>query len=138
MSKMSSHCPFGHLKHKLWPKKRSGVKLVVWLPTTKSRESTWFLCVQATCNIPLESSQWRLQLFFKPHCDRRFSCKVMCPKVAKIPIVGISGLPLGNPGTKSDLDVAPWRGAEYTIRGKVVASPKSGSCWVLCVRVARG
>jgi len=27
MSKMGSHCSFGHLKHKLWPKKRSGVKL---------------------------------------------------------------------------------------------------------------
>jgi len=33
---------------------------------------------------------------------------------------------------------AMWRGAEYTIRGKVVASPKSGPWWVLCVRVARG
>jgi len=33
---------------------------------------------------------------------------------------------------------APWRGAEYTIKGKVVASPKSGPWWVLCVRVTRG
>ncbi len=32
----------------------------------------------------------------------------------------------------------PWRVTKYTIRGKVVASPKSGPCWVLCVRVARG
>jgi hypothetical protein len=29
MSKMGSHDPFGHLQHKLWPKKRSGVKLLV-------------------------------------------------------------------------------------------------------------
>jgi hypothetical protein len=28
---------------------------------------------------------------------------------------------------------ASWRGPEYTIRGKVVASPKSGPWWVLCV-----
>jgi len=27
---------------------------------------------------------------------------------------------------------APWRGAKYTIRGKVVASPKSGPWWILC------
>jgi hypothetical protein len=27
---------------------------------------------------------------------------------------------------------------KYTIRGRVVASPKSGPWWVLCVRVARG
>jgi hypothetical protein len=26
ISKMGSHRPFGHLKHKLWPKERSGVK----------------------------------------------------------------------------------------------------------------
>jgi hypothetical protein len=32
--------PFGHLKHKLWPKKRLGVKFALWLSTTKSREST--------------------------------------------------------------------------------------------------
>jgi hypothetical protein len=27
MSKMGSHCSFGHLKHKLWPKERSRVEL---------------------------------------------------------------------------------------------------------------
>ncbi len=27
MSKMGSNDPFGHLKHKLWPKEGSGVKL---------------------------------------------------------------------------------------------------------------
>jgi hypothetical protein len=32
----------------------------------------------------------------------------------------------------------PRRVTEYTIRGKVVASPRSGPWWVLCVRVARG
>jgi hypothetical protein len=32
----------------------------------------------------------------------------------------------------------PWRVTEYTIRGKVVASPKFGPWWILCVRVARG
>jgi hypothetical protein len=25
MSKVGSHCPFGHLKHKLWPKERLGI-----------------------------------------------------------------------------------------------------------------
>jgi hypothetical protein len=35
MSKMGSHCSFGHLKHKLWPKEGPGIKLPVWLPTTK-------------------------------------------------------------------------------------------------------
>jgi hypothetical protein len=29
MSKMGSHCPFGHLKHKLWAKEGPGVKLAI-------------------------------------------------------------------------------------------------------------
>jgi len=33
---------------------------------------------------------------------------------------------VGVPGQKAIWMWAPWRGAEYTIRGKVVASPKSG------------
>jgi len=33
---------------------------------------------------------------------------------------------LGVSGQKAIWMWAPWRGAEYTIRGKVVASPKSG------------
>jgi hypothetical protein len=52
--------------------------------------------------------------------------KLCALKVAGILVVAISGLPLGSLGTKSHLDVAPWSGVEYTIWGKVVASPKSG------------
>jgi len=33
---------------------------------------------------------------------------------------------LGVPGQKAIWMWAPWRGAEYTIKGKVMASPKSG------------
>jgi len=77
MSKMDSHHPFGHLKHKFWPKERSGVKLAVWLSTTKSRESTWFTCVQVAYNILLKSSQRGLQLCFRPHLHRRSTRKVM-------------------------------------------------------------
>jgi hypothetical protein len=29
MSKMGSHCPFGHLKHKLWLKEGLGIKLTI-------------------------------------------------------------------------------------------------------------
>jgi len=42
MSKMCSHDPFGYLKYKLWPKERLGIKLTIWLPITKTQESTWF------------------------------------------------------------------------------------------------
>jgi hypothetical protein len=55
MSKMGLHDPFGHLKHKLWPKEGQGIKLAIWLLTIKSQESPWFPFVQVACHIPLEA-----------------------------------------------------------------------------------
>jgi hypothetical protein len=98
MSKMGSHNPFGHLKHKLWSKERSGVKLTIWLSTIKSWESTRFPCVQVACDIPLERSQRGLQLCFRPHFNPRFACKVIGPQSRGSPN-------FGNFGTKCHLDV---------------------------------
>jgi hypothetical protein len=151
MSKMGSNCSFGHLKHKLWAKERPGVKLAVWLPTTKSQESTQFPCVQATCDILLKSSRRGLQLFFWLHCDRSSSQEVMHPQSRGSPGWCNFGTPswesrlmqfrdslLGVPGQNTICMWPPWWGTEYTIKGKVVASPKSGPWWILCVRVAHG
>jgi len=69
MSKMASHEPFGHLQPKLWAKEGSGVKLAVWLPTTKSRESTSSWCPILECNMALKSYRKEIQLWFKPHLD---------------------------------------------------------------------
>ncbi len=77
MFKMGSHCSFRYLKHKLWPKKGPGVELSVWLPTTKSRESTSSRCLIRECNMALKSSWRELQLCFKPHCNQRSARKVM-------------------------------------------------------------
>jgi hypothetical protein len=131
MSKMGSHDPFGHLKHKLWPKERPWIKLVVWLPTIKSWESTWFLSVLVACNIPLKRSRQRLQLFFRLHCNRRVAHKVMRPQSCGSP----NAENFGTPGTKCICMWSMWRGVDYTIRGKVVISPKLGLWWVLWVRV---
>jgi len=76
MSKMGLHGPFGHLQHKLWRNEGLGVKLVVWLPTTKSQESTWPLCVQVECDTLLENSWGELQVCFRPHPNRRSEQKV--------------------------------------------------------------
>jgi hypothetical protein len=59
---------------------RSGIKLAVWLLTTKSRESTRPRCVQGECDIQLESSGQRLQLCFRPHRDWRSAQEVMRPQ----------------------------------------------------------
>jgi hypothetical protein len=66
-----------NLQHKLWSKEGSGVKLPVWLPITKSRESTRFRCVQVECNTPLESSRGELQLWFRPRPNWSLRWEVM-------------------------------------------------------------
>jgi len=77
MSKMASHEPFGHLQHKLWSKERSGVKLAIWLPTTKSRESTRPWCVQVECDTPLESSWGELQVCLRCHPNQKSELGIM-------------------------------------------------------------
>jgi hypothetical protein len=119
MYKMGSHHPFRHLKHKLWSKERSKVKLLVWLPTTKSQESTRFPCVQATCNIPLESSWRGLQLFFRPHYNWRSSHEVMgAPKSRESQVWEFRDFHLGVPGQKGHLDVAPMERCREYYKGE--------------------
>jgi hypothetical protein len=61
--------------------------------------------------------------------------KLWALKVAGVPVVGISGLPLGSPGTKKAIWMWPmWIVAEYTIWGKVVPSLESGPWWVSWVQ----
>ncbi len=51
-------------------------------------------------------------------------------------VTGVSTLAiLGVPGQKAIWMWASWRGTKYTIRGKVVASPKPGPWWILWVQV---
>jgi hypothetical protein len=81
MSKMGLHDPFGHLKHKLWPKEGSGVKLVN-LDKDYNVASN-FILIEG-----LHKKLW-------------------APKVTIKPTLGISGLPLGSPGTKWHFGVGP-------------------------------
>jgi len=103
---MGSHDPFGHLKHKLWPKEEPRVKLAVWLPIIKSWESTWFPCVQVAYNISLESSQEGYNFVLDLISVGGLHTKLWGPKVAGVPTLAISKLPIGSPRTKRHLDVA--------------------------------
>jgi hypothetical protein len=69
MPKMASHGPFGHLQPKLWAKEGPGIKLLVWLPTTKSWELTSLRHLLKHWDTALESSRRELQLWFRPHPD---------------------------------------------------------------------
>ncbi len=93
MSKMGSHDPFKHLKHKLWPKERPKIKLIIWLLATKSQEFPRFLCAQVACDIQLKKSWLGLQLCFRPHLNWRSAHKVMGPQSCKSPNFGNFGTP---------------------------------------------
>ncbi len=75
-------------------KKRSEVKLIVWLPTTKSQELTRPRCVQVKWNTPLESSQWELQLCFEPHHNQKYEQKVIVSQSCRSSNHGSFGTPL--------------------------------------------
>jgi hypothetical protein len=66
---------------------------------------------------------------------RGLHAKLWTPKVARIPIVEFRDSHLGVPRQNDIWVLVPWPNIEYTIRGKVVASPKFGSWWVLWIRV---
>jgi hypothetical protein len=77
MSKMGLHEPFGRLQHKLWQKEGPRVNLVVWLPTTKTWESTQPRCVQVECNTPLEKLSRRITSLLLTSPNRRYEQRVM-------------------------------------------------------------
>jgi hypothetical protein len=93
MSKIASHWSFGHLQPKLWAKERPGIKLAVWLPTIKSRESTSFQRLQMECDGALESFQGELQLWFRPHYNRRSELGVVSVQSPESPTRDSFGTP---------------------------------------------
>jgi hypothetical protein len=122
---MASHWSFRHLQPKLWAKEGPGVKLAVWLPTTKSRESTCSRRALWECDMALKSSLWRLQLCVKPHPNRRSGRGTMKSQSPGTPTGTVSGQlrdSISGVSGKSDIRMPlPWANAEYTIGSKVVA-----------------
>jgi hypothetical protein len=128
MPKLASHWPFGHLQPKLWAKEGPGVKLAVWLPTTKSRESTSSRRLQLECDLALESSRWELKLWFKTRPDPSSGREVMVPQSLGTPnqdnFGTVSGLLHGSPGKKSHLDVPSVRSCREYYKGEGGGFPR--------------
>jgi len=136
MSKMASHEPFEHLQPKLWPKEGSGVKLAVWFPTIKSRESTRFRCVKVECDIPLESSRGELQPWFKPHPNPSSRRRVMSVQSPRNPNRDNFETSLWEPREKESFGCrCDGELQEYFMR-EVVASPESRPWWVKWIQVS--
>jgi len=93
MPKMASHVPFRHLQPKLWAKEGPGVKLAVWLPTTKSQELTSFRRLLKEWDMALESSWGELQFWFRPHSNQRSKPGVMSSQSPRTPTWDSFGTP---------------------------------------------
>jgi hypothetical protein len=135
MSKLASHWPFGHLQPKLWAKERPGVKLPVWLPTTKSRESTFSRRPMTLCDMALESSRGDLQHWFRPRSNRNWQSGDMSSQNPGTPTETVSrqfrdnfgtvsGLQLGSPRKKSHLDVASAESCREYYKGEGGGFPR--------------
>jgi hypothetical protein len=139
---MASHWSFGHLQPKLWAKEGPGVKLTVWLPTTKSRESTSFRPPNWECNTSLERSCRGLQVWFRPCRDQTSQSGVMSSQSPGTPPGTVSGrFRDSNPGVPGKSDIRVWvspRVTEYTIGSKVVAYSRVRAVVCLVVQSARG
>jgi hypothetical protein len=105
MSKMGSHDPFGHLKHKLWPREGPGIKLAIWLLTIKVRNHFYFLMCRWCATYRWKALDEGYNFSSDRISIRGLHAKLWACKVARDPIVRISGLPLGSLGTKCHLDV---------------------------------
>jgi len=112
MSKMGSHDPFEHLKHILSPKEGSR------LLTTKSQELPRFPCVQVAWNNCLKALNEGHNFDLYLTSIGGLHVKLWGPKVARITIVGISGLPLGSRGSKCHLDVGLMKNHKVYYKGE--------------------
>jgi hypothetical protein len=133
---MASHWSFGHLQPKLWAKEGPGVKLAVWLPTTKSRESTRSRRALGECNMALKSFWKGLQVWFRPRPDRRSGREAMMSRSPGSPKPGqFRDSILGVPG-KNAIRVQVRRSGTKNTIGRMVVTPFESRPWcVMWVRV---
>ncbi len=118
MCKMGSHDPFRHLKHKLWPKEGSGVKLAVSFPTIKSWESPNFLMFRVRATYCWKALNKGYNFGSKLISIGGLHTKLWGPRVAGVPTLGILKLPSGNPMTKCHLDVGFMERHKVYYKGK--------------------
>jgi hypothetical protein len=117
---MGLHDPFGHFKHKLWTKKGSKIKLAIWLLTTKIGNHPDFLVWRWHATYLWKALDKGYNFALDLISIESFHRKLWAPKFARIPIVKISGLPLGSPETKWHL------GASHVAMHKVYYKGEGG------------
>jgi len=135
---MASHWPFGHLQPKLWAKEGPGVKLPVWLPITKSRESTFLRCRLEECNTTLKSSWRELQHWFRTRPDPSSGRGAMAIQSSGSPAGTLSGLHFGSPNKMCHSDVASATSRKEYYMGEGGGFPRFQAVVSLVCPSARG
>ncbi len=129
MFKMRLHDPFGHFKHKWWPK--GG-------PKVKNRPDFLMCRWRVTYRWKVFNNGYNFFLYLISIGG--LHTKLWPPKVAEVLVVKISGLPLGNSETKWHLDAGPMARHKAYYKGEGGGFPQ---VWVvvslmsLCLLVAR-
>jgi hypothetical protein len=124
MSKMGLHDPFGYLKHKLWPKERSGVKFAVLDSTIKNKKSPWFSLYTTYCSKALdEGYNFALDLT----SIKGLHTKLWAPKLKESQFREF---------WDSNLGVGPVAKHKEYYKGEGGGFPKSGPWWVLWIHVS--
>jgi hypothetical protein len=135
---MASHWPFGHLQPKLWATKRPGVKLAIWLPTTKSRESTSSRHCLEECDMALESSRRELQHWFRIRRDPSSGRGAMAVQSSGSSARTVSGLHFGSPNKMCHSDVASTTSRREYYMGEGGGFPRVRAVVSLVCPSARG
>jgi hypothetical protein len=84
----------------------------------KGWELTRFSCVQMACNIPWKALNEAYNFASNLISIRSLYTKLWRPKVAGVPTLTISGLPLGSLETKNHLDVGPMERCKVYYKGE--------------------
>jgi hypothetical protein len=135
---MPLHWQFGHLQPKLWVKEGPRVKLAIWLPTTKSRESMPSRHPIWACDMALKISRRGLQLRFRPRRNPSRQSKVMAVQSSGSPTGTISGLHFESPENLCHLDVGAAEHRKVYYMGDGGGIPRVRAVVSLVVQSARG
>jgi hypothetical protein len=115
MFKMGLHDPFGHLKHKLWPKERSGVKLAIGVGGVQHIVGK--ILTRSTTLLQTSSqSKFYMRSYGPPKLRELLESQLWQFRDSHLGVSKQNAIWMW----------ASWRGTKDTIRGKVLASSKSG------------
>jgi hypothetical protein len=129
---MSSHVPFEYLKHKLWPKEGSGVKMPIWLWPLKVENRFDLLAFKSHAINHWKSFDKCYNFALYLTLIGGFHKKLWASTIVRIPISRLLTWESWDKMTFGCKFVARHR--EY-YKGKMVASLKSGPWWILWVHV---